>query len=124
VAIEKHDCKFARWSDAEQLFKCAAYDTRDVNCDPNDCLTFKLVRENNAVYEPPHYTQGGVECIDAIQSALTKEEFRGYCKAVIMKYVWRESHKAGTQDLKKARQYLNRLINLDEGRTMDLWKQH
>jgi hypothetical protein len=61
------------------------------------------------VEHPPHYTQGKVECIDAIESALTAEEFRGYCKGVVIKYCWRESHKGGDEDLKKARWYLNRL---------------
>ena len=28
---------------------------------------------------PSHY-QGEVECIDALRAALTREEFRGYCK--------------------------------------------
>jgi len=32
------------------------------------------------VYNPPHYKQGKVECIEAIQSALTEEEFRVYCE--------------------------------------------
>lgn len=57
-------------------------------------------------HEVDHYTQGSVECIDAIRSALTPEEFRGYCKGQIIKYVWRERHKAGNADLEKALDYL------------------
>jgi Protein of unknwon function (DUF3310) len=60
---------------------------------------------------PPHYTRGGVECIDAIQSALTPEEFRGYLKGNVLKYVWRERHKGGTESCEKARWYLNRLVS-------------
>ena len=44
------------------------------------------------VNQPPHYRQGGIECIDAIAAALTPEEFAGYCKGNILKYVWREKH--------------------------------
>lgn len=58
---------------------------------------------------PSHYTSGKVECIDAIESALTPEEFRGYCKGNALKYVWRERHKGGTEDLRKAGWYLDRL---------------
>jgi len=58
---------------------------------------------------PPHYRQGGIECIDAIRAALTPEEFRGYCKGNAIKYVWREKHKGGDEDLKKAAWYLNRI---------------
>jgi hypothetical protein len=61
------------------------------------------------VNAPPHYRQGDIECIDAIRSALTDEEFRGYLKGNSMKYVWREKHKGGDQDLKKAAWYLNRI---------------
>lgn len=52
------------------------------------------------------YRHGSIECIDAIRSALTPEEFRGFCKGNIMKYVWRERHKGGDADLDKARDYV------------------
>jgi hypothetical protein len=64
------------------------------------------------VNSPSHYRQGGIECIDAIQSALTPEEFRGYCKGNALKYVWRERHKGGDESLRKAQWYLDRLANL------------
>ena len=58
------------------------------------------------VNNPSHYKQGKIECIEAIQSALTEEEFRGYCKGNAMKYIWRERHKGGTESLEKAAWYL------------------
>ena len=61
------------------------------------------------VNHPPHYTNGAIECIDAIEAALTPEEFRGYCKGNALKYTWRERHKGGDQDLQKAQWYLRRL---------------
>ena len=64
------------------------------------------------VTRPLHYqSESGIECIDAIQAALTPEEFRGYCKGNVMKYLWR-SHRKGakTQDEKKAQWYLNRMV--------------
>jgi hypothetical protein len=64
------------------------------------------------VNSPNHYRQGEVECIDAIQSALTPEEFRGYCKGNALKYVWRERHKGGEESIRKAQWYLDRLANL------------
>jgi hypothetical protein len=60
----------------------------------------------DAVNHPPHYTQGGIECIDAIKAALTPEEWRGYCKGNALKYVWRERHKGGDESLQKAAWYL------------------
>jgi len=67
--------------------------------------------ETDNVNHPPHYKKGSVECIDAIKSALTKEEFKGYLKAAAIKYIWREDHKGSNiQDLQKAVWYLNKLI--------------
>jgi hypothetical protein len=66
------------------------------------------------VNHPPHYTDGGIECIEAIEAQLTAEEYRGYLKGNIAKYVWRERHKGGTESLRKARFYLDRLIEFDE----------
>lgn len=42
---------------------------------------------------PDHYKQGDVECIDAIRSALTPEEFRGYCRGSALAYLWRMGRK-------------------------------
>jgi hypothetical protein len=66
------------------------------------------------VNHPPHYTDGGIECIEAIEAQLTAEEYRGYLKGNCAKYIWRERHKGGTESLRKARFYLDRLIEFDE----------
>ena len=63
------------------------------------------------VNHPPHYRAGGIECIDAIQAALTPEEFAGHCKSCVLKYVWRERHKGGLESLKKGQWYLQKLID-------------
>ena len=70
--------------------------------------------EEDLVNHPSHYTDGGIECIEAIESQLTTEEYRGYLKGNIAKYVWREKHKGGVESLKKAQWYLTRLVELDE----------
>jgi hypothetical protein len=62
------------------------------------------------VNHPAPYTQGEIECIDAIQAALTPEEFAGYCKGNALKYIWREHHKGGAESLLKAQWYLDRLL--------------
>ena len=63
------------------------------------------------VNSPSHYASGTVECIDAIEAAMTNEAFRGYLKGNIQKYLWRYEDKDNViQDLKKAEWYLKRLI--------------
>ena len=69
----------------------------------------ELLRPADTVNSPPHYRQGGIECIAAIEAALTPEEFRGYCKGNALKYIWRERHKGGTESLLKAAWYLAKL---------------
>lgn len=64
---------------------------------------------------PNHYKQGDIECIDAIEAALTPEEFRGYCKGNIIKYTWRERMKGEAISLSKAQWYLRRLLGKLEG---------
>ena len=41
---------------------------------------------------------------------MSPEEYRGYIKGQVIKYITRERHKNGLEDLKKARWYLDRLI--------------
>lgn len=66
------------------------------------------------VNSPSHYTNGSIEAIDAIEAALTPEEFRGYLKGNITKYIWRERHKGQTESIMKAQWYANRLIEFDK----------
>jgi len=69
---------------------------------------------NDMVNSPPHYNASGIECIDAI-SAATGEGFEYYLQGNILKYIWRYRYKNGTEDLKKAKWYLDRLIHEVEG---------
>ncbi len=66
------------------------------------------------VNHPDHYTQGGIECIKAIEASMTPEEFQGYCKGNVMKYIWRFREKNGLEDLKKAQVYLDWMIESKE----------
>lgn len=69
------------------------------------------------VNKPIHYNQGGIECIDAIEASMSKEQFAAYCKGNVMKYLWRyeqKNKKNKGQDLRKAEWYLQRLINTVE----------
>lgn len=64
------------------------------------------------VEHPSHYCRGGIECIDAIEASLGKDEFTGFLRGNIIKYVWRYKDKNGLEDLKKAQWYLNKLIEV------------
>ena len=65
---------------------------------------------HDAVHSPEHYTFGGIEVIEYLAAKLTPEEFAGFCRGNVLKYVSRAPHKGGLEDLQKARWYLERLI--------------
>ena len=75
------------------------------------------VATSDMVNHPSHYTQGGIECIDAITAATVgKTGIEAVCVANVVKYLWRYEEKNGLEDVKKARWYLERLISeLSEG---------
>tara|TARA_R100000005_G_scaffold96612_1_gene85143 strand:- start:11997 stop:12269 length:273 start_codon:yes stop_codon:yes gene_type:complete len=59
---------------------------------------------------PKHYTGGDIECIAAMRSMLSKEEFLGFLRGNIFKYHWRlRSKQNPIQDLDKAAWYEEKL---------------
>ena len=70
---------------------------------------------NDAVNHPQHYQgEGGLECIAAIKGSMPPDGFQDYCKGNVLKYLWRFRLKNGVEDLKKARVYLNFMIESAE----------
>ncbi len=72
-------------------------------------------KTQDVVNHPPHYNQGGIECIDYIEQQLGHAGFTAYLEGNVIKYMHRWRYKNGQnskQDLEKARWYLNKLINL------------
>ena len=67
------------------------------------------LKEN--VNHPSHYTQGDIECIDAIKAATVgKSGIEAVYVSQVIKYVWRYEEKNGVEDIRKAEWYLKRLI--------------
>jgi hypothetical protein len=63
------------------------------------------------VNSPPHYqSASGIECIEAIKAQMSEEEYRGYLRGNVVKYLWRYQQKGGKQSLEKACWYLDKLI--------------
>ena len=71
-------------------------------------------RKKAEVVSPPHYTAGGIETIDFIRAKLTPDEFRGYLKGSIIKYLSRANLKGNEeQDYAKASFYATMLTGED-----------
>ena len=72
------------------------------------------------VNHPPHYTQGEIECIDAIAAALGEDGFKAYCRGCVIKYAWRTGLKDdATTDLKKMRWYAGRAVGKERESCFD-----
>ena len=59
---------------------------------------------------PSHYKDNGIECIEYIKERLPNDAFLGYLNGNVIKYTHRWKDKNGIEDLRKARWYLDRLI--------------
>ena len=76
--------------------------------------------QKDNVNHPSHYTQGGIECIDAIKAAtvgLTGIE--AVCTGNAVKYMWRWKFKNGAEDIRKAMWYLEKLLEEVESENSD-----
>jgi hypothetical protein len=73
----------------------------------------QMSQELDMVNKPPHYTQGGIECIDAIEAATCNlSGIEAFCTGNAIKYLWRWKQKNGIEDLEKAAWYIERLAKV------------
>lgn len=89
----------------------------DINQNIDIISPAKEDKMNDAVNHPSHYCRDGIECIDVIK-ATTKglNAFDAFCQGNAMKYLFRWQFKNGVEDLKKARWYIDKLIEIWEGK--------
>ena len=59
-----------------------------------------------------HYSSKVVQPWDAMESWMSKEEFSGFLRGNVIKYVSRYQDKGGVEDLQKANHYLSKLIEI------------
>lgn len=69
--------------------------------------------KNDNVYHPHHYTNGNIECFDAMISAFGKQQVSIFCKINAFKYLWRCDLKNNVEDVKKALWYIDKYIKLN-----------
>ena len=70
----------------------------------------EVVPKTDYVDSPLHYGQGTIECIKYIEDFLSRDEYTGYLRGNIAKYLHRWRYKNGVEDLKKAQWYLEALV--------------
>lgn len=60
-----------------------------------------------------HYAGKKIQPWDAMESWMSKEEFTGYLRGNVFKYMARYKDKNGMEDLLKAQHYLTKLIEIE-----------
>lgn len=81
----------------------------------------KNVGVNNDNTIPKRYlTKSGKNFIDILKNEmLSDEEFKGFVKGCMLKYIFRYENKGGLEDLKKADNYLKMLEDIERGNDND-----
>ena len=74
----------------------------------------KKTDQFDPVNNPSHYTSGKFECIDVMEDAIGLQETKDFCICNAFKYLFRFKKKNGIEDIKKARWYLDKYIQLEE----------
>lgn len=109
---DTYACVFDEMSD-DMLNKCYNWykELGPVACENIEAKCCDKEPDMDMVNHPSHYTQGGIECIDALKAAtVSKTGIEAVCTANAIKYLWRYEEKNGVEDVKKARWYIDRLI--------------
>ena len=102
-------------SDVQMIFYDILIDGHAIETFTDELLeTLPKNEENDNVNHPAHYTFSNYDCIDIMEDVYGKEAVMNFCTCNTFKYLWRSEHKNGLEDLKKARWYLNKLIDLKE----------
>jgi hypothetical protein len=117
--VHKHHGELAKWARLDELLWPRLVKLEDCSMKTKDAYPETYWLEENAhdaVNHPSHYCRDGIECIDVIK-AITKglSAFDAFCQGNAMKYLFRWQFKNGAEDLKKARWYIDKLLEQWDG---------
>ena len=92
-------CDFDEWPDDKLAIAYDhVYKNGEARLDGSHFKNEEVKMDENVpdmVNHPQHYTQGGIEAV---------------CVANVIKYLWRYEKKNGTEDIRKAKFYIERLL--------------
>ena len=64
------------------------------------------------VNNPSHYNTGKFECIDVMIETQGVEVVKSFCICNAFKYIYRHDNKNGDEDIKKAKWYIDKYLEL------------
>lgn len=75
----------------------------------------------SAIEHPSHYRGEKYECIEVMREVFGDEAVKAFCLCNAFKYLWRckKKHDNAVTDIKKAKFYIEKYIELEEGEEID-----
>lgn len=106
-----HKCPSCRWSGSIYLDPSKGWSCPDCGIHYYPLEVEEV--DADMVNKPPHYTQGGIECINYIEQVLGIEGAIAFCRGNAIKYQHRAGKKWDTvEDLKKEQWYSQKALEL------------
>ena len=109
-------CNFNRWPDDKLAIAYDhVYKNSEARLDGSHLkdaeLNIEPENKPDMVSHPKHYTQGDIECIDALKAATVgKRGIEAVCVSNVINYLWRYEEKNGIDDVRKSKWYIERLL--------------
>jgi hypothetical protein len=126
MTIEEKRDRIREWCATSTCKGCPLYHNKDLYCygsgadiERNYSILFgkKSEPEPSAnpdnVNHPKHYGSGKFECIDVMVETQGVEAVKAFCLCNALKYLYRHNNKNGVEDIKKARWYLDKYLELE-----------
>jgi hypothetical protein len=90
-----------------------SYKSKTVKIGKKETLAeeYERSKKEDNVNHPAHYTQGNIECIDAIKIIIQNlKGIEAFALGNHVKYIWREGLKNGDEDIAKADWYWQKYL--------------
>ena len=106
------DCKNCKYISYNGTI-CELIDCADVEVELPPIIKAADVAKD--AINPAHYKTGKYECIDVMIETLGIDFVKGFCIGNAFKYLYRFRHKNGVEDVKKAKWYIDKFVELEGG---------
>ena len=109
IRIQEIDERFSfiKWEDSEPI-------------QITDIRNILALDSSDVINKPSHYHSNGIDVIGFAEAQFSNEEQKGFHRINAIKYITRYDRKNGIEDLNKAKFYIDKLIELEESKPLEL----
>lgn len=76
----------------------------------------------DVVNHPSHYETGKFECIDVMRETQSDAAVQDFCICNALKYIYRHRNKNGVEDIRKAKWYIDKYLEIEEEKTHQCYR--